>query len=143
MVVAAQPVGGKHGENSSGAWHQCCQPDAYSAPLASRLPPYPVRETSVQESAPAAMCRWDNGYLDYNQEEAVHRLCDWINQAKYCTAFDFPTKGIVQVRRRAGRWVAPAVGCSIAPGLCSGDLCLGGLCASMHLAVEGTAVRGK
>lgn len=41
---------------------------------------------------------WNNGYLDYNQDDARNRLREWAKQAKYCTLFDFPTKGIVQVR---------------------------------------------
>ncbi|GAB4820889.1 hypothetical protein N2152v2_007935 [Parachlorella kessleri] len=40
--------------------------------------------------------RWNDGQLDYNQDHAVHVLRDWIQQAKHCMAFDFPTKGIVQ-----------------------------------------------
>lgn len=40
--------------------------------------------------------RWNGSHLDYNQDDAVNRLCNWVKEAKYCSAFDFPNKGIVQ-----------------------------------------------
>ncbi|GIL50540.1 hypothetical protein Vafri_6713 [Volvox africanus] len=41
--------------------------------------------------------RWNGSHLEYNQDEARQRLCDWIkaNGERSC-AFDFPTKGELQ-----------------------------------------------
>lgn len=42
-------------------------------------------------------CKWNGCDLDYNQDAARQRLCDWINGCeKRGAAFDFPTKGILQ-----------------------------------------------
>ncbi len=46
--------------------------------------------------------RHSGGSLDYNQDEAISRLCGWSRQAQHCTLFDFATKGIVQVRCSSG-----------------------------------------
>lgn len=43
-------------------------------------------------------CRWSDSHLEYNQDHAVNKLCDWIRQAQFCELFDFPSKGILQVR---------------------------------------------
>eukprot|EP00775_Hariotina_reticulata_P007314 gene7314-7526_t len=40
---------------------------------------------------------WCGSELEGNQDAARQKLCDWINaNSKSCTAFDFPTKGILQ-----------------------------------------------
>lgn len=40
---------------------------------------------------------WSGCELNRNQDAARQRLCDWLNASqKTCTAFDFPTKGILQ-----------------------------------------------
>lgn len=37
--------------------------------------------------------KWNGSNLNYNQDEARQRLCNWINSnGKSCAAFDFPTK---------------------------------------------------
>ena len=42
--------------------------------------------------------KWEGSNLAYNQNKARQRLVDWIQAAaKTSTAFDFPTKGILQV----------------------------------------------
>jgi alpha-amylase len=39
----------------------------------------------------------DNGELEYNQDAARQRICDWIDATEQrSAAFDFPTKGILQ-----------------------------------------------
>ncbi len=41
--------------------------------------------------------RWEGSNLGGNQDEARQRLVNWVNaNGKTCTAFDFPTKGILQ-----------------------------------------------
>lgn len=41
---------------------------------------------------------WCGSELEGNQDAARQKLCDWVNaNNKSCTAFDFPTKGILQV----------------------------------------------
>jgi hypothetical protein len=43
------------------------------------------------------------GVLAYNQDAARQRLCDWIDgHDRSACAFDFPTKGILQVRCTCG-----------------------------------------
>ena len=44
-----------------------------------------------------AAYRWSGAHLEYNQDQALHTLSDWLQQAKYCALFDFPAKGAVQV----------------------------------------------
>lgn len=39
---------------------------------------------------------WTDGKLEYNQDGARQRLCDWVAAAGGCPAFDFPTKGLLQ-----------------------------------------------
>lgn len=67
-----------------------------------------------------ASCRWNDGYLDYNQDEARNRLCEWAKQAKHCTLFDFPTKGITQVRGLARAWVRLCVAAWVCIGVWAG-----------------------
>ena len=44
------------------------------------------------------MCRWNGAELDYNQDEARQTVVNWIDgTAGISSAFDFPTKGILQV----------------------------------------------
>ncbi|PNH09189.1 Alpha-amylase isozyme 3A [Tetrabaena socialis] len=41
--------------------------------------------------------RWQGSNLEYNQDEARQRLCDWVRATgERSCAFDFPTKGILQ-----------------------------------------------
>jgi hypothetical protein len=45
---------------------------------------------------------WEGCDLQPNQNAARQRLCDWINANGHSApAFDFPTKGILQVCRRS------------------------------------------
>lgn len=47
---------------------------------------------------------WNGSSLEYQQDQARQRLCDWINaNAKRCCAFDFPTKGILQEAIKHGQ----------------------------------------
>ena len=46
----------------------------------------------------AVMCRWNGAELDYNQDDARQTVVNWIDgTAGISSAFDFPTKGILQV----------------------------------------------
>ncbi|GIL81108.1 hypothetical protein Vretimale_12784 [Volvox reticuliferus] len=41
--------------------------------------------------------QWNGANLEYNQDAARQRLCDWINaNGERSCAFDFPTKGLLQ-----------------------------------------------
>ena len=43
-------------------------------------------------------CSWEGSTLAYNQDGPRQILVDWVNATgKSATAFDFPTKGILQV----------------------------------------------
>lgn len=39
---------------------------------------------------------WSDGHLEYNQDAMRQQLCDWMDAAKYCSTFDFPTKALLQ-----------------------------------------------
>lgn len=51
-------------------------------------------------AAPAAQCAGFQAvlrYLSCTRACVLQKLCDWLNASnKTCTAFDFPTKGILQ-----------------------------------------------
>jgi hypothetical protein len=50
-------------------------------------------------ACPSAHTRWNGSDLDYNQNEARQKMCDFIDASGgECTLFDFPTKGILQAR---------------------------------------------
>ncbi|KAL4441004.1 hypothetical protein ABPG77_010435 [Micractinium sp. CCAP 211/92] len=40
--------------------------------------------------------QWNDGNLDYNQDNARQKLADYAREAKHATMFDFVTKGILQ-----------------------------------------------
>ena len=43
------------------------------------------------------LCRWNGAELDYNQDDARQTVVNWIDgTAGTSSAFDFPTKGILQ-----------------------------------------------
>lgn len=45
----------------------------------------------------AGYCRWNGGELDYNQDDARQTVINWIDGTEgLSSAFDFPTKGILQ-----------------------------------------------
>ena len=61
-------------------------------PLLPALPPCP----------PSTHPRRNNSYLQYEQEDAMHKSGAWLREAKHCSLFDFISKGQLQVRCAAG-----------------------------------------
>jgi hypothetical protein len=90
------------GPDTSWPCYRCCLPPR-------NIPRYGAKFTEeyISSSVTAeALCvgeywadlKWDGSELAPCQDAARQHLCDWINGAgKACTAFDFPTKGILQV----------------------------------------------
>jgi alpha-amylase len=60
---------------------------------------------------------WNGSDLDYNQDAARQRLCDYIKRAEYTTLFDFPTKGILQEAVKHTQYDRLKDGQGKAPGL--------------------------
>lgn len=50
---------------------------------------------------PDVLCRYNGSYMEYDQNAPRQVLCDWIAKSGgVAAAFDFPTKGILQVAAR-------------------------------------------
>ncbi|KXZ43538.1 hypothetical protein GPECTOR_87g400 [Gonium pectorale] len=62
--------------------------------------------------------QWSGSHLEYNQDAARQRLCDWIraNGERSC-AFDFPTKGLLQEAVKHTQYDRLRDGQGKAPGL--------------------------